>query len=135
MSAAVPPFTPDQKQAWRADQKRKVRNVVLYGWRLTPVFREASKGAVYATDADAAKPELVGWVKQFTHPPGALLIGAPNRTVERGETIEGQHYLVWSDRSLRRISKANFELLGKVPAETRVAALTTQFQPVLEEAA
>jgi len=106
----MPQFTPEQREQWRAEQKVKPKWRPFYGWRRMPVFEKSP----IISDV---KPKLVGFTRQFSHPRGSLLIGPPKRTGG-----EGQHYIVFEDRSLRSISKSDFDALSKVPVGTRVAA-------------
>lgn len=99
-----------ENQAHRATQREKAPLRPIYGSRLVPVFEESAP--------DGGKPEITGVKKQFSHAPGALLIGPPKRAGGAGQT-----YIVWSDQSLRRAKPADFEALAKVPQGIRVATL------------
>lgn len=102
-----------ENTAHRAEQRRKAVFRPIYGWRLVPVFEEST-----VVITDGGKPQPVGVKKQFSHAPGALLIGPPRRSGGAGQT-----YIVWSDQSLRKVAPQSFELLAKVPQGTRVAML------------
>jgi MoxR-like ATPase len=122
----MPQFTPEQREQWRAEQKVKPKWRPFYGWRHMPVFEKSP----IISDV---KPKLVGFTRQFSHPRGSLLIGPPKRSravrqmrnesarLKREAEAAGQHYIVFEDRSLRSISKSDFNALSKVPVGTRVA--------------
>jgi hypothetical protein len=102
-----------ENQAHRATQREKAVWRPIYGSRLVPTYKETT-----VVITDGGKPQPTGFEKQFSHAPGALLIGPPKRTKGAGTT-----YIVWSDQSLRRVAAADFEALAKVPQGTRVATL------------
>jgi hypothetical protein len=102
-----------ENTAHRAEQARKAVLRPIYGSRLVPVY-----GDTTVVVTDGGKPQPIGVKKQFSHAPGALLIGPPRRTNGAGQT-----YIVWSDESLRRVAAQDFKALAKVPQETRVAVL------------
>lgn len=96
----------------------------FYGWRRIPKVEEMS-----VLDGDGqVQHRQIGWQKLWSHVPGALLAGAP-----AGTSKEGAFYIVWSDRTLRRITKQAYDLLAKVPPISRVPML--QGKKTLKEAA
>lgn len=112
-------FTFEEKDAWRAAQKQKPKWQGLYGWRAMPIFT----GMTDAEKKPITLPFPQHHRKVWSHAPGTLLIGAPNRTVPKGETIDGQHYLVMKDHSLRGVTKDQFERLERLAqAPKEVAA-------------
>lgn len=114
--------TPEQRKAWLELRRVKPEWRLFYGWHFVPIYR---KSDIVITDA---KPEIVGYRKQFSHQPGAILSGAP-----RGARREGKWYIVWEDQSLREITRRTFEMLAKVPAIARVPML--QGKKTLKKAA
>lgn len=111
-----------ENQAYHATQREKVVWRTIITSRLVPV---AKTETVVITDGT---PQIVGFTKQFSHTPGALLIGPPRRTKGPGET-----YIVWSDQSIRKVAPESFELLAKVPQGTRIAMLKGGVLRVPEE--
>lgn len=108
----TPPTLSPENQAHRATQRERATWRTILTSRLVPVAKTETVVITVGT------PQVVGFTKQFSHAPGALLIGPPKRTKGAGQT-----YIVWNDHSLRKVAPQSFELLAKVPQGTRVAML------------
>lgn len=96
-----------------------VRWTPIYGWRQVPVYR---KSVVVITDG--GKPEVIGYAKQFSHSPGALLAAGKKSTSDAGT-----FYVVRADHSLRSVIKPVFDFFASVPPAERLRILTTHGVP------
>lgn len=70
-----------------------------YGWKAVPALTPLGKTMLHP-DLDAYYSFPDRYVKQFTHNPKTIILGAVKRT--GGKSVR---YIVWHDRSLRRVDK------------------------------
>lgn len=104
-------MTPEEKE----EQRRKTPWRPLYAWRAVPVIVQGEKDG---KPVQRQLPFPQYSVKQWSHSEGALLIGAPKRTSDTGQT-----YIVFPDHTLRCITRRAYDLLASLPAPLRVKAL------------
>lgn len=111
--------TPEQQKQQQPERRPAVTGRFPYGWRSVPVIDETGN-KVFGV-----------YRKQFSHEPRTVLFGAPKwgprwlgkpstkRQVTRYFGAKGRVYIVWADRSVRRVDKME---RSQVVSEMAVAA-------------
>lgn len=115
-------FTPEQKLAWRAEQRVKPKWQGLYGWSGVPATRPTGEKDIHGNEIN----EILEFPKFFNRfwsaSPRDQVLGSPHRSGDwnerqprddkqkarfgrRATECRPTRYLVWGDRSLREVDK------------------------------